>query len=60
MSIDPASNGGERAEVVCHFRGSGRDGAYPGNVEVRYAIDRRSTTFYATAILQHGSVDAHR
>ena len=58
MSIDPASNGGERAEVVCHFRGSGRDAAYPGNVEVRYALDRRSTTLYATAILQHGSVDA--
>ena len=58
VSIDPASNGGERAEVVCHFRGSGRDGAYPGNVEVRYALDRHSTTLYATAILQHGPGDA--
>ena len=58
VSIDPASNGGERAEVVCHFRGSGRDGAYPGNVEVRYALDRHSTTLYATAILLHGPGDA--
>ena len=58
VSIDPASNGGERAEVVCRFRGTGIDGAYPGGVEVRYALDWKSSTLYATAILAHGVGDA--
>ncbi len=58
ISIDPAANGGERAEVACHFHGSGSDGAYPGNTEIRYAIDRHSHTLYATAIMSHGKGDA--
>lgn len=58
VSIDPASNGGERAEVVCRFHGTGKDAAYPGNTEIRYAIDGESTTLYATAILEHGVGDA--
>lgn len=57
VSIDPAANGGERAEVVCRFDGKGGDGAFPGKVEVRYAIDRNSTTLYATAWLSHGAGD---
>ncbi|NQX00431.1 hypothetical protein HQ447_07205, partial [bacterium] len=44
VSIDPSANGGERAEVVCRFRGTGTDLAYPGNTEIRYSIDRESTT----------------
>jgi rhamnogalacturonan endolyase len=58
VSINPASNGGERAEVVCHFHGIGSDGAFPGNTEIRYAIDRHSNTLYATAIMSHGKGDA--
>ncbi len=58
VSIDPKSNGGERAEVACRFRGTGANGAYPGHAEVRYAIDRNSTTLYATAIMDHGAGDA--
>lgn len=58
VSIDPASNGGERVEVACRFHGSGQDGAYPGAAEVRYAIDRHSNTLYATAIMSHGHGDA--
>lgn len=58
IGIDPKTNGGERAEVVCQFRGTGRDGAFPGNTEIRYAIDRESTTLYATAVLGHGAGDA--
>lgn len=58
VSIDPATNDGERAEVVCHFHGSGLDGAYPGPAEIRYAVDRHSNTLYATAILSHGVGDA--
>ena len=54
VSIDPASNGGERAEVACRFLGCGTDGAYPGSTEIRYSIDRNSTTLYVTAILGHG------
>lgn len=58
VSIDPASNGGERAEVTCHFHGSGSDGTYPGRTEIRYAVDRHSNTLYATAIMSHGKGDA--
>jgi rhamnogalacturonan endolyase len=58
VSIDPASNGGERAEVTCRFHGTGADASYPGTTEIRYAIDRHSTTLYATAILTHGAGDA--
>ncbi|WP_345715176.1 polysaccharide lyase family protein [Luteolibacter yonseiensis] len=58
VSIDPATNGGERAEVVCEFHGTGADQAYPGKVQIRYSIGRQSTTFYATALLEHGGEDA--
>ncbi len=58
VSIDPASNDGERAEVVCRFEGAGSDGGFPGQCEVRYAIDRHSNTLYATAIMNHGEGDA--
>ena len=57
ISIDPASNGGGRAEVVCCFRGKGTDGAFPGSCEVRYALDRHSTTLYASAVMTHGAGD---
>lgn len=58
VSIDPATNGGERAEVVCRFHGTGEDLAYPGKSEIRYSIGRQSTTLHATAVLGHGEGDA--
>ncbi|NQX02974.1 hypothetical protein HQ447_20130, partial [bacterium] len=58
VSIDPSANGGERAEVVCRFHGTGTDLAHPGNTEIRYSIDRESTTLYATAVIGHGAGDA--
>lgn len=58
VTIDPASNDGERAEVSCRYFGTGTDQAYPGNSEIRYSIDRHSTTLYVTAILGHGAGDA--
>jgi rhamnogalacturonan endolyase len=57
VSIDPASNGGARGELACLFHGSGADLAYPGKVEIRYAMDRESTTLYATAVMAHGVGD---
>lgn len=58
VSIDPKSNGGERAEVACRFHGTGADAWYPGDAEIRYAIDRMSATLYVTAILGHRVGDA--
>ena len=58
ISIDPESNGGERGEVVCRFKGNGADQAYPGNAEIRYALGRDSTTLHATALMEHGEGDA--
>jgi rhamnogalacturonan endolyase len=58
VTIDPAANGGSRAEVACRFQGSGKDGAFPGTCEVRYALADDSTTLHATASLAHGPGDA--
>ncbi|MEO7101579.1 MAG: polysaccharide lyase family protein [Luteolibacter sp.] len=58
ISIDPKSNNGDRAEVVCKFHGNGADGTYPGDSEVRYSMGRDSTTLYACAIMRHGENDA--
>lgn len=58
VSIDPGTNGGERGEVVCRFKGNGADQAYPGNAEIRYALGRDSTTLHATALMEHGEGDA--
>ena len=58
VSIDPRENGGERAEVAIHFRGTGSDSAYPGTCEILYAMARDSTTLHATAVMSHGPGDA--
>lgn len=58
VSIDPALNGGERGEVACGFHGKGVDGAFPGQVEVRYALAAGATTLHAMAVLRHGAGDA--
>lgn len=43
VDIDPLENQGSRAEVACHFKGTGADGAFPGNVGTRYALGRDVT-----------------
>jgi hypothetical protein len=40
VSNDPATNGGEREEVVCRFLGTGEDLVPPGKSEIHYSIDR--------------------
>lgn len=56
--IDPAGNGGKRAEVAIDLRGTGLDGAWPGTVGLRYAIESNRSTLYIAAILRHGPGDA--
>lgn len=58
VTLDPAGNGGERAEVACVFKGTGKDGAYPGEAEVRYALGKDSPVLHAAAVLRHGKGDA--
>ena len=58
VAIDPAANGGARAEVACWFRGTGADGAFPGRVEVRYSMGRDASVLHASAVLSHGTGDA--
>lgn len=58
VTLDPAKNGGERAEVACVFQGTGKDGAYPGVAELRYALGKDSPVLHAAAVLRHGKGDA--
>ncbi len=58
ITIDPTENHGERAEVACVFKGTGKDGAYPGDVEVRYELAKDSPVLHACAVMRHGKGDA--
>lgn len=58
VMIDPAGNGGARAEVACVFQGDGKDGAYPGVAELRYELAKDSPILHACAVLRHGKGDA--
>lgn len=58
VTLDPAVNQGERAEVVCVFKGTGADRAYPGDAEIRYALAKDSPVLHAAAVLRHGKGDA--
>jgi rhamnogalacturonan endolyase len=49
VTIDPAKNGGERAEVAV----KGNGGAI--NIEVRYTLERGLSGFYTYAIYTHGA-----
>jgi rhamnogalacturonan endolyase len=59
VTIDPASNGGERAEVAIRGVSGGQQmGAGPGgstvaDIEVRYALDRGSSGIYTYTIFTH-------
>jgi rhamnogalacturonan endolyase len=56
--IDPATNDGARAAVVCRMRGTGADGAYPGRVEVHYSLGRDAGVLHVGAVMDHGPGDA--
>lgn len=58
MVIDPAGTGGKRAEVAVDLHGTGYDGAWPGDVELRYAMESNRSVLYVSAILRHGPGDA--
>ncbi|MGB7569415.1 MAG: polysaccharide lyase family protein [Chitinivibrionales bacterium] len=47
LEADPATNGGDMAEVRMHMVGS------PQDVDIDYALLRGNTGFYATGILSH-------
>jgi rhamnogalacturonan endolyase len=52
LTIDPAQNGGERAEVSVKGASSGR-GRRGLDIEVRYALERGASGFYTYAIYSH-------
>lgn len=58
VTVDPAENQGERVEVACVFEGTGKDRAYPGVAEVRYALAKDAPVLHAAAVLRHGKGDA--
>lgn len=63
VTIDPASNGGERAEVsvtgisgginMGHGPGAGPDGDFPADIDVRYTLDRGEAGLYTWSIFEH-------
>jgi rhamnogalacturonan endolyase len=52
LTIDPAKNGGERAEVAVKG-GSGDRGRSGLDIEVRYTLEQGSSGFYTYAIYSH-------
>jgi rhamnogalacturonan endolyase len=54
LTIDPASNGGERGEVSLRFAPGGAEGGLPCEVEMRYTLDRDSSTLFLTSVWRHG------
>ena len=57
VTIDPATNGGQRGEVAVSFEG-GAPGTFPGKQEVRYELARGASVVHAWAALRHGPGDA--
>lgn len=53
VRIDPAKNGGQRAEVECRFGYDGRSSGLPCDVAMRFALGRGDHGLYAYAIWQH-------
>jgi rhamnogalacturonan endolyase len=63
VTIDPAENGGERAEVsvkgisggikMGHGPGAAADGDFPANIEIRYTIGRGDSGVYTYCIFDH-------
>ena len=63
VTIDPAENGGERAEVsikgisggikMGHGPGAASDGDFPADIEIRYALGRGDSGIYTYSIFKH-------
>ena len=63
VTIDPADNGGERAEVsikgisggikMGHGPGAAPDGDFPADIEIRYALGRGDSGIYTYCIFEH-------
>jgi rhamnogalacturonan endolyase len=53
IRIDPATNGGERAEICCQLRNDPSDPASPVDVDYRYALGRGEHWLYVSAVLEH-------
>jgi rhamnogalacturonan endolyase len=69
VTIDPAENGGERAEVsvkgisggvkMGHGPGTAADGDFPTDIEIRYSIGRGESGIYTYCVFDHlGEYDA--
>jgi rhamnogalacturonan endolyase len=63
VTIDPADNGGERAEVsvkgisggikMGHGPGAARDGDFPADIDIRYTLGRGDAGIYTYSIFDH-------
>jgi rhamnogalacturonan endolyase len=63
VTIDPAGNGGERAEVsvkgisggvkMGHGPGAAADGDFPADIEIRYTLGRGDSGIYTYCIFEH-------
>jgi rhamnogalacturonan endolyase len=63
ITIDPKTNGGERAEVsvkgisggvkMGHGPGAAADGDFPADIEIRYTLARGDTGIYTYCVFEH-------
>ncbi len=53
VRIDPAQNGGKRAEISCRFTYDGKPGSLPADVDVRYALGAEDQGLYVYAVWRH-------
>jgi rhamnogalacturonan endolyase len=53
IRLDPAKNGGARAEVSCKFLYDNKSGVLPADVDLRYALGRGERGLYACAVWEH-------
>ena len=53
VRVDPATNGGERAEVSCRFAYDGKSAGLPCDVDMRYSLGRGDSGLHVYAIWQH-------
>ena len=63
VTIDPASNGGERVEVAVkgisggalmgHGPGAAAEGDFPADIEIRYSLRRGDSAIYTYCIFDH-------
>lgn len=53
IRLDPAKNGGERAEVSCRFGYDGKSAGLPCDVDLRFALGRGESALYTYGIWEH-------